>query len=394
MLSQARQTPPFPIENPSLGSGRAPLLMSIPVAYYTTLFRPQLWGFFLFEFERGFSFYWCAKIFGLLLASVFLLRQLGIRSRAIVAFGTVWLFFSSFVPWWFSSPAMLPELVASWAMCIGCAIAFSQEMTTRRGIGLAVAGFIFFGLNFVLCLYPPFQIPLVFLGLALLTGFWLEHRKDDHPVRLKRALLLLAGTSAVILLALVPFWLETRATLEVVAQTEYPGGRRSSGGSYSVWRLFAGIIGFFESPSPVRSASERASSRSTHSVPARALRGQTPAASLAAATPVARRCVPELEFLHQLDPQRSFETVYNRYAWIICAVQVFPETAAFTLLQPDFYTMHLPPGLPVLREARYDYYIFPEKWRDALFYDFSLVSKTSTEGHWIYGRNDALTRQR
>lgn len=53
ILAQANHTPPFPIENLNLGWGRAPLLMSIPVAYYTTLFRPQLWGFFLFDFALG-----------------------------------------------------------------------------------------------------------------------------------------------------------------------------------------------------------------------------------------------------------------------------------------------------------------------------------------------------
>jgi len=47
VVSQARQDSPFPIENPSLGAGRSPLLMSVPVAYYTTFFRPQFWGFFL-----------------------------------------------------------------------------------------------------------------------------------------------------------------------------------------------------------------------------------------------------------------------------------------------------------------------------------------------------------
>src|SRR5712691_1284831 len=100
-LSQARQTPPFPIENVSLGGGRAPLLMSVPVAYYTTFFRPQLWGFFLFDFERGFSFYWCCKVFGLLLASAWLLQQLGCRSRSIILIGTLWIFFSGYVQWWF-----------------------------------------------------------------------------------------------------------------------------------------------------------------------------------------------------------------------------------------------------------------------------------------------------
>ena len=93
MLSQARQVPAFPIENPNLGAGRAPLLMSVPVAYYTTVFRPQLWGFFLFDFERGFSFYWCCKVFGLLLATGWWLRTIGLRSQALIIFGAIWIFF-------------------------------------------------------------------------------------------------------------------------------------------------------------------------------------------------------------------------------------------------------------------------------------------------------------
>jgi len=119
MLSQARQNPPFPIENPSLGAGGAPLLMSVPVAYYTTFFRPQLWGFFVFDFEHRFSFYWCTKVFGLLLAVAWALRQIGVRSYLLAIFGAIWVLFSSYVQWWFSSPGMLPEMITTWAICLG-----------------------------------------------------------------------------------------------------------------------------------------------------------------------------------------------------------------------------------------------------------------------------------
>ncbi|HSH37767.1 MAG TPA: hypothetical protein VK993_03190, partial [Chthoniobacterales bacterium] len=146
ILSQARQTPPFPIENPSLGAGRAPLIMSVPVAYYTTLFRPQLWGFFLFDLERGYAWFWNAKIFGLLLATAWMLRRIGIQSRTIAAFGSAAFFFSSFTQWWFSSPAMLPEMVATWAMCVGCVLLLCGEQTTRWRMALAAAGLLFFGI--------------------------------------------------------------------------------------------------------------------------------------------------------------------------------------------------------------------------------------------------------
>ena len=49
MLSQARQTPPFPIENPNLGAGRSPLIMppDLPVlqsAGYRYVVFPNEWS--------------------------------------------------------------------------------------------------------------------------------------------------------------------------------------------------------------------------------------------------------------------------------------------------------------------------------------------------------------
>jgi hypothetical protein len=241
-LSQARQNPPFPIENSSLGSGRAPLLLNVPVAYYTTFFRPQFWGFFLFDFERGYSFYWCCKVFGLLLAFGWFLRQLGLRSRGLIVFGTLWIFFSGYVQWWFSSPAMLPEMLTTWAICTGCAITFFKETNPW----CIAAGFVFCGVNFVLCLYPPYQIPLLFLTLAILVGTWFENRRAGDPYWTKRGVLLMGIGAAAIILALVPFWIDARATLELVAHSSYPGARRSTGGGLSLFQLFSGLVGFFQ----------------------------------------------------------------------------------------------------------------------------------------------------
>jgi len=253
ILSQARQSPAFPIENPSLGAGRAPLLMSVPVAYYTTLFRPQLWGFFLFDFEHGFSFYWCSKVFGLLLASAWLLRQIGIKNPVVVAFGTIWIFFSSFVQWWFSSPAMLPEMIACWAMSMGFALRFFSRLS-RWQLAFALTGFVFFGVNFVLCLYPSFQIPLLYLSIAVVTGMWLERRLtgDWHT---RQGLTMLGAALGALVLILVPFWLSVHETLQIVAHTSYPGVDRGRGGGLSVFQLFSGIVGFFESAKRVPAGS-------------------------------------------------------------------------------------------------------------------------------------------
>jgi hypothetical protein len=140
---------------------------------------------------------------------------------------------------------MLPEMVASWAICLGCAIRCLEAPTGRRRL-IAAAALLFFGINFVLFLYPPFQLPLVFLGVALIAALWIERGHTDRPFQV-RGLMFALAASVVALLVLVPFGRDVWPTLQVVAATEYPGGRVNKGGSYVFWQLLAGPLNFFES---------------------------------------------------------------------------------------------------------------------------------------------------
>jgi hypothetical protein len=227
----------------------APLLMNVPVRYYTMFFRPQLWAFFIFDFEHAFSFYWCAKIFGLLLACGWMFRQIGVQSPLLAGFGALWIFLSSFTQWWFSSPSMLPEMIASWAMATGCAVKLFSPLS-RRHLLLAAIGFIFFAANFVLCVYPSFQIPLAYIFVAVITGVGLKRRADGNG-KLKQGATTLALCVVILVLLLVPYWLEIRGTLKIIAQTGYPGTFRSSGGGLSIAQLFSGVTGFFESETSI-----------------------------------------------------------------------------------------------------------------------------------------------
>src|SRR5437016_2425492 len=247
-LSQARQMPRFPTENPNLGAGRAPLLLNLPVSYYTTWFRPQLWGFFIFDFERGFSFCWFAKIFALVLAPAWFLRQLGVRSLSLGLFPGAWIFLS--LQWWLSSPTMLPEMVATWAICTGCAIQFFTQASWWR-LAIAFSAFIYFGANFVLCFYPPAQIPLLYLMAAVIVGFVLERRQGDQFCRVRRGIFLVGAAAAAVAIVLTPCWIDIRPTLEIVSHTVYPGARRTIGGAHSIFKVFSGLAGFFQTKQSV-----------------------------------------------------------------------------------------------------------------------------------------------
>ncbi len=237
----------FPITNPSLGAGKVPLIYNLPVRYYTGFFRPQFYGFFLFDLEHAYSWYWNCKVFGLLAATFLLLRVLT-KDSAISLFGALWLYLSSYTQWWFSCPPLLPEMLASWAVCVISAIA---ALTSRNVRSQVIAAFVLFfaGINFVLCLYPPFQIPLLYLGAAVIVGFvWsrpVEQGISGRATAIGASLLLLAVLAG--LATLWPFFVEIRPTLEILAQTAYPGVRRVYGGALTLRQVFAGAQNFFDS---------------------------------------------------------------------------------------------------------------------------------------------------
>lgn len=245
VLSQLRHVPPMPMENAALGAGAAPLLMSLPVRHYSMLFRPQLWGFFLFDAERGFAWFWNMKIFGLFLSYFLLFRLLTGGRIGISALAAVTASYSSCVQWFLSSPTMLPEMLTSWAlMLIAGKCLFDHTSSWRK----AAAAFLVGGsaINFALCCYPPFQIPLVYLGLLLFAIFvWERRARPFHG-----GFLWLAGTFAITAAVLWPTFVAVRPALEIVAHTSYPGARRGTGGTMSIVQLFCGLLNFFDGSRP------------------------------------------------------------------------------------------------------------------------------------------------
>jgi hypothetical protein len=235
----------FPSENPSLGAGKAPFLYSLPVRHYTMWARPQLYGFFLFGAEWGYAWYWNAKIFGLL-TTMYLLFWTLTRDSKLSIFGALLVFFSNYIQWWFSCPPMLPEMLSSWAGALVFAICLLKRGSWRARLLLGGA-FILCSLNFLLCLYPPFQIPLLYLGVALFaTHVWTQRREPGEEISWQGAALLASACVCAVAL-LVPFFFELKPTLEVLASTSYPGHRRSGGGSLSIIQYFSGLMNLLDS---------------------------------------------------------------------------------------------------------------------------------------------------
>jgi hypothetical protein len=244
-LAQLHHLPPMPVENPALGAGTAPLLMSVPVRHYSMLFRPQFWGFFVFDEERAFAWFWSTKIFSLLIAFFLLFRMLLKGRVALAVLGSVAISYSSYVQWFFSCPPMLPEMLASWAlMLLAGKTCFDPAPLWNK----VVAGIVLVGsaINFILCCYPAFEIPLAYLALTLFGIFLWERRAKSF----QGGFAWLAGSLILTAAVLWPTFVECRSTLEIIAQTSYPGARRGSGGTMPIAHLFSGVLNFFDGNRP------------------------------------------------------------------------------------------------------------------------------------------------
>ena len=248
ILSQCNSTPSFSTENYSLGAHKAPLVMNLPVRHFSVLLRPQYWLFFIAEPERAFSFYWGMKLL-ILTGGIFLLLMVLLENNFVLSvFGALWVYFSGYVQWWYSSPVMLPEIIGCFALFTA---AFLQVIVSRRKVMIALSSVVFIisFFNFAVCLYPPYQVPLVYLSLFIIIGIVWGRCRSELPELLKNKFRLICIFASIAVTAglLFLFYLDARSTLEAMTATVYPGQRRAAGGEFSVAQAFSGFLGIFMS---------------------------------------------------------------------------------------------------------------------------------------------------
>jgi hypothetical protein len=240
LLSQHNAKPQWPTNNPSVGAETSALLVGLPTKHWSTIFRPAHWGFFVFDFERGFSWLWMFRTVVLFFSLMFLCAQIGAGSLILGLIGAIWLYYSSFVQWWLASVA---ELLTYFSLaCLSLRMVFRARDWLY--VCFAVLSFLLFGVAFALVIYPPFQVPLVYLGLALLPFlFW---GCGPHTVRSWWIRCLCVGFAAALGAGIaVAFLLENGAAVQLMSGTVYPGARFSLGGGMTLARYFSGFFDLF-----------------------------------------------------------------------------------------------------------------------------------------------------
>ena len=246
ILHQIYRATPFESETTPLGPDHTSLFSNVPVRHFTTMFRPQFWGFFVLPPAYAFSFYWQFKAL-LLLTGVFSVLLLLTQSSRIAAFGTLWYAFSPNIQWTYSWPSLLPEMIGLFCIVM-CAVFYMSVGRRPAMLVAAAAACAVAAMNFALCAYIPHQIPLVWLGVFLCI-WWVVAKREvifSRDYALPR-IAALGAAWCVVGLAMFAFYGDAERALTTMGNTLYPGRRSSPAGGYSMLALASHFFSFWES---------------------------------------------------------------------------------------------------------------------------------------------------
>ncbi len=216
----------YPPLNQKIGLGEdVSMILDVPFRSFFALFKPQNFAFFVLPFTMAFAFKWWLMALLLCLGFYCLFDTLFPKKRLLVALGALLVLFNPFTQWWYQSITLLAVAFSLWAMFFIVKL-FSDQVTTKR-LALYSLGLAYAALCFVFLLYPPFQLPVVYVVAALLSGFF-YHRYRVRRVSLREDSLRWIGVGCAAVLVLViagAFFVSHRQVLHTINGTVYPSIR-------------------------------------------------------------------------------------------------------------------------------------------------------------------------
>ncbi|WP_225772507.1 hypothetical protein [Pseudomonas sp. Marseille-Q5115] len=239
-VAQYNHAPKFPVINDSYGEDGQNMLVvgmtGIPVAHSSAFAKPATWGFFIFDLKRGLAWQWWFPIFGCFVALWGVIQVLCRTEWRIGAALAGTYIAAPYVVGWSFWPAYTTLFPSVMFLCIHWLLHtahWSKKITASLGLAVASAGFVFL-------LYPPWQVSLGYVFIAISIAYLLRNNVYKQITLDRLCYLLLA---AVITLAFIAdWWISAKAAVEAMQATVYPGQRTTVlGGGISLSMLLKGF---------------------------------------------------------------------------------------------------------------------------------------------------------
>jgi hypothetical protein len=240
-LSQCAHQPPFPVVNTNIGLGQNMLLFhSAPVWHIAALSRPSTWGYLIFGAERGLAWQWWFQPFSCFTALLLLFEILLRGHLKLSIFGAFWCTGSAYMVCWSNLPSYATFFPA--AACVAGYHLLSSASAKVQTVSAILLGLLVPG--FVMFLYPPWQVCLGYLFLAIFVVLLFRERLFRNVLERRR--LVLAVLAFVIASGLLCSYLITcMPAITILSNTVFPGRRLSSGGGVAFWQLLKGWYNFW-----------------------------------------------------------------------------------------------------------------------------------------------------
>ena len=221
----------FSTNNDIYLAGQSLTITDVPVKTWSAIFTPQNLLFFVLPIEQAFAFKWWLGAFLVIIAVYLFSLQLTKNRILVSALSGVIFWFSPYVQWWLISAARLVETTAYGIFTYLAFIYLVNCIQRKRHLWLSGVIFGYIAICFAITLYPPFQIPFaIFLGL-LGCGYCFTNRKEIGKTNFQTLAKIILICLVAIMLVSAVFYLSNKTAIQTIANTEYPGGRRESGGN-------------------------------------------------------------------------------------------------------------------------------------------------------------------
>lgn len=241
MLGQAVSEDGYQVHNKNIAQGQSNMLIiSAPVTDIVEISRPLLWGFHIFDAERGFSFYWALKIVLLILLSIEIVRKITNKNNLLSLTGGIVLALAPAMMWWFSTAIVdgyiygmaVVVLVGYYMDCLDSKL--WKKILIALGIVICLPGFTFM-------LYPAFQVPFGFLMMIFIINDFLKNWK-----KLKLQDFIIISIALISSLGIIArFILLSLEDIKTMMGTVYPGDRIELGGNFTTNGFISYLVNIF-----------------------------------------------------------------------------------------------------------------------------------------------------
>lgn len=229
LMAQHNQS--FPSQLSTAGTHDAGIAYDLPIRSLQMMLKPHLTGYLFMNPAQGAAMEWWSIVLGCFAAVYLLLLVLGCGIWVSVALAAI-VATNPGMHWWTVNPSFTCIMYG----CLGTVLMLRALENSRFSWSLVssiLAGWMF--TCAIVSLYPPVQIPvLVSLGLVLLVA--LRQRQASGGGIRWSSILLALGTFGALSLWFV---LAHRSALAAMANTIYPGQRRTHAGGQD----FASVLG-------------------------------------------------------------------------------------------------------------------------------------------------------